>query len=131
MMASCRMYASGRELWGGFSKNLYEGIGGTWVALLLVVVLHLAMFVVPYVALAQASFAPWLALPAAVGVGLNLATRSALAWRHRHSWQSVLLHPLAVLALLAIAVNSARWSARGRLWWAGRSYAARNDRLAT
>ncbi|MEM9692331.1 MAG: glycosyltransferase family A protein [Myxococcota bacterium] len=130
-MARCRMYTSLDEIWSGFSKNLYEGIGGSLVALLVVVALYLTAFVLPYVALvagAATGEASWL-IGGGIGVALNLATRVALAVRYRHSFGSVLAHPVAVLGLLAIALNSYRWSAKGKLQWAGRVYGSRNKRL--
>lgn len=131
-IASCRMYRNGAELWQGFSKNLYEGIGGTPVALLGVIGLYAWVFVAPYVALAGASLAGWpmLLKPALLGVAANVGLRAVLAVRFRQPAEGVLLHPFAVLALLTIAVNSWLWSRRGSIRWRGRSYAARPARLA-
>ena len=134
LIARCRMYTSAREVWEGFSKNLYEGLGGRPLALLGVMVLYSLAFVAPYgvaAGLVAAGSGPaasaWLSA-AAAGVGLNLIARGALAWRFQHSFLSVLLHPLAVLGLLAIAVNSFLWTQRGAIRWRGRTYAARGDR---
>lgn len=129
-IASCRMYRSFGALWKGFSKNIYEGIGGTLLALLITVVLYAGVFVVPYVALVAAlAGASALLVPAAIGVTANTLLRGLLVARYRHPATGILLHPFAVVGLLAMAVNSFRWSRRGRLEWAGRSYAARRDRL--
>lgn len=131
-LARCRMYHSTAEVWKGFSKNLYEGIGGHPAALAFVLALYTLAFLLPWVALplALATGAPVWAAAAAVGVGLNLFTRLLLAWRHGHRLGSVALHPLAVLGFLGIAVNSMRWSQRGAIEWAGRTYAARGKRSA-
>jgi len=129
-MARCRMYASAKGLWEGFSKNIYEGIGGTPWALALVVALHLAFFVAPYVgvmlALGGMTELLW---PSLVGVAANVALRGVLALRFDQPLEGLLLHPISVLTLCAIAFNSALWSARGRLTWAGRSYRGRSERL--
>jgi glycosyltransferase involved in cell wall biosynthesis len=130
-MAAARMYEGASELWQGFSKNLYEGIGGRPAALAGVMGLHLWVFVTPYVVLPIAWFAAPALLPAAaMGVAANLALRAALALRLRHPPEGVLLHPLGILALLGIAANSFRWSRRGAIRWRGRSYAARAAREA-
>jgi chlorobactene glucosyltransferase len=130
-MASCRMYRSAGELWQGFTKNIYEGLGESRAALLLALVLYATAFVWPYLALGYAlAFAPAWLWPPAVGVGANLATRAALALRFRHPASSLLLHPLAVLLLMALAVNSLLGNLRGEVFWRGRSYAARRDRMA-
>ena len=128
LLARCRMYASNEALWKGFTKNLYEGIGGSLFALTAVTGLYAATFLAPW-ALAAAS-ASWsaLALPAAVGVAANLTQRSLLAARHGYGPDSVLLHPLGVLVFLAIAIDSARRTRQGRIEWSGRTYAERSKR---
>ncbi|QDG51228.1 glycosyltransferase [Persicimonas caeni] len=132
-MASCRMYESAREVWEGFSKNLYEGIGGHPVALLGVCVVYFTAFVLPYVMLATAllgGFA-WMFWPAAVGVGANVALRAALAWRFRQPVEGIVLHPVGALALLSIAFNSFRWHASDSIMWSGRTYARKSRRSET
>jgi chlorobactene glucosyltransferase len=130
-MASSRMYRGFREVWDGFSKNLYEGIGGRRAALALVVVLHAWVFLLPYAVLAAALLGAISLLAAGVaGVVANLLVRAALAVRFRQPGEGVLLHPLSVLVLLAIALNSFRWARGGRIQWRGRVYAARAVRAA-
>jgi chlorobactene glucosyltransferase len=134
-MAHCRMYESFGDIWAGFSKNLYEGVGATPWALAPVVLLYLGAFVAPYVGLALALGQPsaWavaLFWPSAIGVSLNVLLRALLAWRFGQPWEGVLLHPFSALLLCLLALNSYRWSARGRLRWAGRSYGDRAQRRA-
>jgi glycosyltransferase involved in cell wall biosynthesis len=139
-LADCRMYEGFGQVWRGFSKNLYEGVGGHPAGLFFVVALLFWSFVLPYLALAAAlplhaatggtPLAASLLLGGVVGVGANLAARGLLAARHRHGLAAVLLHPVAVLVLIGIAINSFRWSRAGRIAWAGRTYAARPHRSA-
>ena len=128
LLARCRMYASNDALWKGFTKNLYEGIGGSLFALTAVTCLYAAAFLAPW-ALAAAS-ASWsvFVLPAAVGVAANLLQRSLLAVRHGYGLESVVLHPIGVLLFLAIAIDSARRTRLGRIEWSGRTYAERSKR---
>jgi chlorobactene glucosyltransferase len=130
-VARSRMYRGLQEVWDGFSKNLYEGLGGRPITLAVVIVLHAWIFVLPYLALA-AALAGWSALlaPALIGVGANVGIRAAMGVRLRHPPEGVLLHPLAVLMLLGIALNSYRWARRSRIRWRGRTYAARSARAA-
>lgn len=128
-LASCRMYEGAHGVWTGFSKNLYEGIGGTPLALLFVLSLYSLTFLAPFGVLAAAPFLPALLVPGLIGVGANVVLRVALAVRFGHAPIGVALHPVAVLGLLAIAVNSAVWTLRGRVEWAGRVYAARSNRV--
>lgn len=127
-MAACRMYHSAQEVWEGFSKNLFEGIGGRLIGLLFVLALYGVTFVLPYFALIAALFVPALLLPAAVGVAANIATRVVLAIRHRQPPEGILLHPVAIFGFFAIALNSYRWNQLGKIVWAGRVYAAKNNR---
>lgn len=128
-IARCRMYESPEEIWQGFSKNLYEGIGATPMGLMGVVVLYGVTFIAPYLGLAAAALgAAGLLAPSLVGVAANLYLRALLALRHRQAPEGVLLHPLAVLAFLAIALNSFVWNARGRISWSGRDYPSKKSR---
>ena len=131
-MADCRMYPDAASLRRGFSKNFYEGIGGRPLAMVVVMALHLLLFVAPFIALAiAAALGAWgLAAAAAVGVAANLLLRLIMAVRYHHSLVSVLLHPVAVLLMMGILVESFRWSRRGDIRWRGRSYAARATREA-
>ncbi|MBB4639552.1 glycosyltransferase [Longimicrobium terrae] len=141
-MARCRMYRDGGEVVRGFSKNLYEGVGGRPVGLVGFALVHAAMFLLPYVAMVAglvmvARAVPHvdhrgvhLVLTGALGVAANVMLRLLLAIRFRQPWESVLLHPFAVLGLIGIAINSARWSGRGEIRWRGRTYGARAARVA-
>lgn len=132
-IARCRMYQSAAEVWRGFSKNLYEGLGENPLVLLAMIALHLACFVAPYVALTLVLFSPaavmgQLGVAALFGVAFNVVLRLSLALRFGHPAEGILLHPFAVLVLCAVAVNSSIWSLRGNIEWAGRSYAGRARR---
>lgn len=130
-IASCRMYDGAAEVWRGFSKNLFEGLGARTWRLAAVVALYLAAFVAPYAVLAIGVVAmPAWVLPGAAAVIANLVLRTVLAARHGHRWWSVLLHPVAVLALVGIAVNSWRWTRAGRIAWRGRVYGTLAEREA-
>ena len=131
-MADCRMYRDGASLWRGFAKNFYEGIGGHPAALILVMALHLLIFVAPYVVLPIAALRgdTGLMAAAATGVAANVTLRLIMAVRHGHSMLSVLVHPLAVLAMMGVLLDSYRCSRRGDIRWRGRSYAARATREA-
>lgn len=131
-MAQCRMYSGGAELWRGFTKNFYEGIGGNPAAMIAVIIVHLLFFVVPFVALpiALLNGSGTLAAAAAVGVAANLLMRLIMARRYHHGLLSVLIHPIAVLAMMVLLVDSFRCSRRGDIRWRGRSYPARGQREA-
>ena len=130
LVAHCRMYRSGPEVWAGFSKNICEGVGGN-AAVLGVSVLYLITFVVPFVLVVPA----WaigddrLAVAATVAACLNLMQRALAAWRWHQPFEGLIAHPFGALAVVAIAINSLFWSTRGRIDWAGRRYAHRAARV--
>jgi len=138
-IATCRMYTSSAQLWAGFSKNLYLGLGTPW-ALALAVFLYLAAYVLPYITSLGLALSPlshssagslalvWLQRAAWWGIAANVSLRGLLCLRYRQSWLSVMLHPVGVLSLVALAINSALWARSGRIAWSGRVY-RRNGEL--
>lgn len=121
-IASCRMYRSGKEVWEGFSKNLYLGIGAHPLRLLLITLLYTSAFVLPFVVLAVTPGDSAFWLPAVVAVAANVSMRALICWRHRHPLSGALWHPLAVVGLLVIAMNSYFWARARNIRWAGRTY---------
>jgi hypothetical protein len=102
------------------------------VALFGVALLYAIPFLGPYGLLAAAlTGVHGLWAPALAGVGANVALRALLAWRHRQPLEGMLLHPIAVSALLAVAINSWRWTAAGTIRWRGRTYPSRALRDAS
>ncbi len=129
-LAGCRMYTSWFEVVEGFSKNAFAGLGNSVANLVLLILIALALFVAPPVALAAslavsltagAPAAVW--APFALETALALAARLALAAAFRHPAWTAPLHPLAVLAALAVAARSF-WLTRfgGGVRWRGRRY---------
>jgi chlorobactene glucosyltransferase len=127
-IATCRMYRSGREVWEGFSKNIFEGLDGSPLALGVVMALYGGGFILPYVSLAMSARRPELLPAALTGIGVNTTLRTLLARRFAHAPEGILLQPLAAAGLLAIAINSARWSMRDSITWSGRTYAGKRSR---
>ncbi len=128
-IAVCRMYENAAGVWEGFSKNLYEGVGANPIALVAVLMLYLGTFIAPIAGLIASIWLPELLLPAAVGTVSVLAIRTLLMVRHGHPFiESILLHPLAILAFVSIAINSFIWNVKGAIHWSGRSYAPKKAR---
>ena len=113
-LGRCRMYTSWREVWAGFSKNIYSGVGHP-ALMVLVLALYVGAFLLPWLLLVVGWWVPALLPAALVGVAANILQRAVLALRHEHPVASVVLHPLGIAALLAIALNSWRWARRGTI----------------
>ena len=131
-----RMYRSLREIWQGFSKNLFAGFNYSLPMIGGVVVFNALTSVLPFILLpagiiAGMEFAPWTAV-VALQVALVLAIRLALAARFRLDVWTIVLHPLAMGIFCGIALNSARWVlVRGGARWKGRTYDFRNQPMDT
>lgn len=117
-----RMYSSLGEIWRGFQKNFYPAFKhevNFWGFL----GLHAASFVVPVVLVA---IAPTAVSAAAFASGV--AVRLLLAARFGHPLWSTLLHPLATVVMIGIAVTSrSRYRARSGVEWKGRRYGRRGE----
>ena len=122
-IAHCRMYQSKSEIWQGFSKNIYRGIGGKFHNLIMLIGIYSMAFILPYLGLL---LTPWIPqsffYPCLTAVILNIALRSLLAFRYKHSMLGILLHPVAVAYLIFIALNSFMWQLKGQIFWRDRSY---------
>lgn len=126
-LATCRMYETWDGLWAGFTKNATEGMA-TRRALPVWTVL-----------LGGGHVLPWLLLPVSLLGGMDLAAalsgaaivavmaaRGVLAWQTRQPPLSVVLHPVGVIATLAIQWSALRGARNGRqAVWRGRSYDVR------
>lgn len=124
-IASCRMYEGFRATWRGFARNAYEALGSP-MALAIMTTLNCGLFVLPFLALPAS--AVWSGAPSATAAWartalLVLALRVVLAWRYRYPAWTALTTPFAVLALIAIQVESYLRHVTGRpILWRARAY---------
>ena len=119
-----RMYENLRGIWAGYSKNLFGLVRYRPIPFFMLLLLLAAIHVLPYALLAFEVFAR----PAAYAVALNLLLRLLLALGFGHPlWVSVILHPLGIMLMLALGVNSYRWHRAGKVTWKERTYASRLD----
>jgi hypothetical protein len=123
-LATCRMYHSNREAWSGLGKNATEGLAAPGTILPMTALLLVGQ-VLPFVLLACAAVLPASALIIAAAAALiSYLPRFIGARMFRQPPGFALLHPLAVLALLAIQWHAfARHLAGKPSVWKGRSYA--------
>jgi hypothetical protein len=130
-IATCRMYRSFHTVWFGLAKNAREGMAATrqigfWTMVLTCgQVLPLGLAISSYLLDSEA----WLIFAAAAM--LSFVARLHLAARSDQSIQGSLLHPLAILLLLAV-----QWYAIGRailgmpVGWKGREKPALAERIS-
>mgnify|MGYP003334815262 CR=1 FL=1 len=117
-LVRCRMYGSFREVWEGFTKNLYPSFDGNLPAFCFFQALQFFIFLVPFVLFLKHPADPlvW------TEIFIILALRLSLAGRFKQSFLGALLHPLGQILVLAIAANSLLQTFRRRLPWKGRHY---------
>ena len=126
-VADCRMYTGNAACWRGLAKNATEGMASPraivpWTVLLLgghVLPFCLLILYWPGADGPSAAFAI-----AAVSVAALYAIRIAGVIRFRHSALGALLHPLAILLLVAVQWTALARSVAGRpAAWKGRDSA--------
>ncbi|HUP27106.1 MAG TPA: glycosyltransferase [Chloroflexia bacterium] len=119
-----RMYNGPAEVWRGYSKNVFSFFNYTPLYLALGVVVLLALYVVPIFSIAYGAFTGSGAMLSwgAAQYSAAVLARLLIAARFRYRQIDVLLHPLAVLFLIAICLNSMRWWLTGQGAWKGRAF---------
>ena len=126
-VVSCRMYHNFREIWEGFSKNLFAAIGYSTSGLFVLIMMISALYIAPFVFLFNALFASqftvslfWLPL---MQIAVALLCRVLIAFLFRQSLAMAFLHVLSQVVLLAIACNSFYAIKFGKgASWKGRNY---------
>jgi len=122
LMGHGRMFHSRSQLWRGLSRMLYHrGPGALGIALSLV--LYGGVLLAPYVGVVQAVRGYGMLLwPSLAGIAANHLIRIAIAIRLRQSSNGIVLHPIGLLWMIALLLNSLRRGRKGTLFWRGRRY---------
>ena len=118
----CRMYSSLQELWEGFSKNMRPAFEESFLSFLIFGFMITTFFLLPFFLLPLSYFFHALLEPACLSVALIFITRLFLTLRYKSSWLSLILHPLGITLMCAIALNSWRLCLGGGVSWKGRTY---------
>ncbi len=120
-IARCRMYRNARELWNGFAKNAGEGLGSANLIIpftLVFVFGQVLPVVLVGVTIGQRSPA---ILPTMAALACSYYPRLASVARFHQSILGALLHPIGIVAFLAIQWWSLLRRALGwPSWWKGR-----------
>jgi chlorobactene glucosyltransferase len=128
---TCRMYHSSQEVWNGFSKNIYAFFGFKLYWIILFLAINLLIFIGPYFCLLfgwltqRPNNITWLWLPLAQIV-LAWLIRLGIAIRFGFRGIDIFLHPISIIYMIFIAINSVRWRKRG-VQWKGRTYGRMKD----
>ena len=114
-IATCRMYQNGAELFAGYTKSLWSAFGSPLGSILASLFLF-ATGVLPFLLAISGYTAGW------IGYFLVVLSRYVSALRTR-SLSAALLHPLAILVIIALISQSWYQKSTGKLMWRGRNVA--------
>ncbi|ADU32224.1 glycosyltransferase [Evansella cellulosilytica] len=119
---SCFMYESNKEVWAGFSKNIFPGLGKSKALALLLSTFYFAIFLLPFLIFIGGLFSssPFLS---SIPFLLVLAQKCIVdIFTKQASW-NFLLFPLSVIATILVLFYSMflQFSKRG-FSWKGRTY---------
>ncbi len=118
-IATCRMYADGRELRDGYRKSLWAAFGSPLGAVAVGAVLAV-VYVLPAVAAVTGSRIGAFGYAAAVA-GRMSAARWCATPSGRNAVSDAVAHPLSVVTLLGLLASSWVGRATGSLQWKGRA----------
>lgn len=118
-LVRCRMYRSFAEVWEGFSKNARAAFEESEAAFWAAGVVQFCVLVLPFVWAGLSWPRPELAW---MQVALILLLRVVATIGIGGAWWSVVLHPIAYMLGMLIALNSWRCSVGPGVRWKGRVY---------
>jgi chlorobactene glucosyltransferase len=111
------MYHSAREVWQGFSKNLFGLVANKTIPFFLIISSLFLIYILPYYLI----IIPEYLTLSAIAISLNVLLRLVLAVRFRHPvLMSTILAPFSIILLIIIGLNSFRKVKWGKINWKGR-----------
>ncbi len=121
LLLSCQMYQTLSELWKGFTKNFFASFSYSIIKLIGFIIFNLIIYIWPFIALLITTKLVFFIT--IFQILLVYLLRVILLKRHSYPIFSVLLHPVAIIVMLAISCNSIYSIISGRgVTWKGRNY---------
>ncbi|MBL8195818.1 MAG: glycosyltransferase [Blastocatellia bacterium] len=121
LLLSCQMYQTLSELWKGFTKNFFASFSYSIIKLIGFIIFNLIIYIWPFIALLIAT--KTVLFITIFQILLVYLLRIILLKRHSYRIYSVLLHPVAIIVMLAISCNSIYSIISGRgVVWKDRNY---------
>ncbi|AOM82727.1 glycosyltransferase [Salisediminibacterium beveridgei] len=120
-LISCYMYESNREVWEGFSKNIYPGIGRNPFIAVMLSAFYLTFFTAPLgIAIYGAFLGNWLFI---VPLLLVISIKITIDLMNKQKWWLGLFMPVSMLLLVILLIYSMYLSFAGKgFTWKGRTY---------
>jgi hypothetical protein len=127
-LVNMRMYQTNDEVWRGFKKNIFPGMGRSHFIFLAIFILYCMLYIFPFITVfSSLIFAEdgWSATTslAIVAYFIGVAIQTIITAVHRTPmWLSFFL-PFSIMAMLLIMVDSWRTAVSGKSYeWKGRRY---------
>jgi len=112
------MYQSFKEVWLGFTKNLYGLVSHNVYIFIFIQLLLLTIFLLPYLLLFTSNWIYY----SLFAIIISLAIRMALVFGFQHPpLVSIILHPISILMTMIIGVNSFIQITFRQISWKSRS----------
>jgi chlorobactene glucosyltransferase len=126
-LLSVRMYRNAKDIWNGFSKNIFAGLDYSSFSLFAMILIYLLLFFVPFILFPCQLSLQFASRDILILTGLQVImlyiARFLIAFRFRLGFLSAFLHPLGALIVPLIAFNSWIWiKFRNGTKWKGRVY---------
>jgi chlorobactene glucosyltransferase len=118
--ATVRMYRSFGETWAGFTKNMRAVFDENGAMFWLFGLFQWVFLFTPFIFIFFYHSPGWKLV--AIQVGVIYFIRFLLAWRFRTSYLGALLHPIGIVLMSLIGLNSWRKSIGSGVEWKGRTY---------
>lgn len=120
-LVHCFMYESNREVWEGFSKNIYPGIGRNPIIALVLSIFYLTFFTAPAgIALYGAFTSNWYFI---IPLLLVITIKMTIDLMNKQKWWLGLFMPVSMFLLVILLMYSMYLSfTRKGFTWKGRTY---------
>lgn len=124
-VTNTRMYQNGAEVWNGYKKNMYEGMGRKDVLLLGTMLMYTLMYIVPPLGLIFGLLmgSSMSILYGLLGTLLGMAVKRVADHAGGQPWWLALLQPVSMACVIAIGFASWQAGRSGKGYvWKGRRY---------
>jgi len=126
-LLSVRMYRNFKEIWNGFSKNIFAGFEFSSTRLFILNTVYILLFFLPFllflIELYLQSDINYIVILISIQIAILYIARIIISVKFKLGIISSLLHPLGVITIPLIALNSWRWIISGEgAKWKGRTY---------
>ena len=112
------MYHSAREVWEGFSKNLFGLVSNKTIPFFVILSSLFLIYILPYFLVIIPGYLTF----SVIALSLNVFLRLVLAVRFRHPiLLSTVFHPISLILTIFISLNSFRKVKWGKITWKGRN----------